>query len=202
MLEGVTFMNGRICVKIDDAQQPFQVSMQDGRVVSDNTIEPSPVKPLVQAKSVRHVEEKLETMVRKTYPSAGSEIWHGPPGAINVMYAHTVTAVRNRSSWLPRVRCSHDDNWSAFAQAAGASRAFTTAGKPRWTSLSSNSSTMKRASSIGHCRTQTSSIRGGSEGRSRTMSWITFEGIASGFEKQEDRIRIPTSFTGHSRWKN
>ena len=87
MLEGVTFINGRICVKIDDAQQPFQVSMQDGRVVSDNTIEPSPVKPLVQAKSVRHVEEKLETMVRKTYPSARSGIWHGPPGAIKVMYA-------------------------------------------------------------------------------------------------------------------
>jgi hypothetical protein len=73
MLEGVTFMNGMICVKVDDTQQPLQVSMQDGQVVGDNTIEPSPVKPLDQVKPVRHVEERSETMVRKTTRQQGAK---------------------------------------------------------------------------------------------------------------------------------
>jgi hypothetical protein len=32
--KGVTFKNGRICVKVDDAQSPFQIGIQDGLMTS------------------------------------------------------------------------------------------------------------------------------------------------------------------------
>ena len=260
MLEGVTFKNGRISVKIDDAQPPFQISMQDGRGASDHTVESSPVKPLAHVNSARHEKENLETTIRKTYPSAGSEIWHGPPGAIKVMYdqvhkpldwealavttkepefdPNSLRVIMKQGAWSEQEKTIA---WESYMQTEGLSQQVScqhcdcrkkpivvvTQGnaQPRrqlvcfctscWsftdihhrrearrTFPSSDNSTLTRASSLGHCRTQTSSIQGGSGGRSRTMRWITFEGIASSFERQEDQTRIPTSSTGHSRWKN
>jgi hypothetical protein len=51
MLEGVTFKNGRICVKIDDAQPPFQISMQDGRGA---TIQSNPPRRSLWLRSIQY----------------------------------------------------------------------------------------------------------------------------------------------------
>jgi len=37
MLESVTSKNGKICVKVDDAQSSFQIRIQDGRMTSGDT---------------------------------------------------------------------------------------------------------------------------------------------------------------------
>jgi hypothetical protein len=87
MLESVTSKNGKICVKVDDAQSSFQIRIQDGRMTSGDTGKSSQVQPLAHANPGQHAKENLETTVRKTYPSTRSEIWHGPPRAIRVMYA-------------------------------------------------------------------------------------------------------------------
>jgi hypothetical protein len=87
MLESVTSKNGKICVKVNDAQSSFQIRIQDGRMTSGDTGKSSQVQPLAHANPGQHAKENLETTVRKTYPSTRSEIWHGPPGAIRVMYA-------------------------------------------------------------------------------------------------------------------
>jgi hypothetical protein len=63
MLEGVTFKNGRICVRVDDAQPPFQICIQDGRMTSGDTGKPSQVQPLAHVNPGQLAKENLETTV-------------------------------------------------------------------------------------------------------------------------------------------
>ena len=87
MLKGVTFEEGKICVRVDEAQSPFQICMQHGQVTGGDTGKPSQAQPLAHVNPGQPATENLGTTVRKAYPSTSSEIWHGPPGAIRVMYA-------------------------------------------------------------------------------------------------------------------
>jgi hypothetical protein len=63
MVEGVTFKNGRICVRVDDAQPPFQICIQDGRMTSGDTGKPSQVQPLAHVNPGQLAKENLETTV-------------------------------------------------------------------------------------------------------------------------------------------
>ena len=78
MLESVTFKNGRICVKVDDAQSSFQIRIQNGRMTINDTGKSSQVQTLAHVNPGQHARENLETTVRKTYRGQGVKFGRHP----------------------------------------------------------------------------------------------------------------------------
>jgi hypothetical protein len=143
--ECVTFADGILSVRVEGGQQLLKMAMDNGNFLETITDEPSKAEPRVQVEPPQHAEEKPEDRSQMACAFTECRIWHGPPGALEVVYVQ----VKRLLDWEALVlitqnsgRGSINGNIVGEQEVQTNEHAQTPKGTPR------------RTDSVGHCKAQ------------------------------------------------
>jgi len=83
--ECITFVDGKLCVRVEGGQQLLTLTMDKGDFAETKLDEPLRAEPTAQ-ECPQHAQEASEGKPRTACPFTESNIWHGRPGALEVAY--------------------------------------------------------------------------------------------------------------------